>query len=329
MNLYDEQSQTSDSNADEDSRAGLPWIFRIVSIERRPLANHLKRNIAHLYHDQAAVSVTWDTTKVDERLSAGSLVSPRWSNKPLSEQGYLQIQRLLPVERASMHVNLFDTIPYEWMQERSKLKEAKVLMDLLPESFKCLFNAIFWDYRRFYRFVVGPSSLNGHHNWKHGNLMHTIEVANHAAQLAEIRPMVNRDVLVLAAFLHDAAKADEYQFNYRRNCFELSPRGTLIGHKLTIIEWIAAAMALYPITIADQHYLGLMHALTAVKSAPDWMGLREPVSPECHLLSLADRLSGNDDLFKQTKPKQEGFGKYHKHLRGRAYLTQSENPDKH
>ena len=97
MNHYDEQSQTSDSNADEHQRVGLPWIFRIVSIERRPLANHLKRNIAHLYHDQASVSVTWDSSKVDERLSTGSLVSPRWSNKPLSEQDYLQIQRLLPV----------------------------------------------------------------------------------------------------------------------------------------------------------------------------------------------------------------------------------------
>ena len=64
-----------------------------------------------------------------------------------------------------------------------------------------------------------------------------------------------------------------------------------------------------------------MHALTAVKGAPDWVGIREAISPEANLLSIADRLSGQENLFQQTRPLDHGFGKYHKHLKGRPYLT--------
>jgi 3'-5' exoribonuclease len=314
-----------DQNLKSDNSAipilGLPWLYRIIHIERRNLDKNLKMNIAHLYHDKASIYVAWVSSKIDDRLLSGALATPRWSSKLISNQGQVLIQRLLPVEQPSVHINLLETIPYEWMQTRDVIQDAKDILLSLPTYFIQLFNAIFWDYTRFYRFLLSPSSLNGHHNCKHGNFIHTIEVAKNAMNLAENRPMVSREILLMATLLHDAGKADEYQFNYKRNAFEMSARGALIGHKLSIIEWVAAAIAQYKIQIPEQQYLALMHALTAVKGAPDWIGLREPVSPECHLLSMADRLSGHDDLFDQTKPINNGFGKFHKHLRGRAYLV--------
>jgi len=41
-------------------------------------------------------------------------------------------------------------------------------------------------------------------------------------------------------------------------------------------------------------------------------------SPECDLLSMAERLSGHDDLFNQTKPKSHSFDGFHKHLSGKT-----------
>lgn len=298
----------------------LPWLFRIVHIEQTRLAKGGYRFQASLFHEKASINVTWINTKVDERLTAGRLVTPRWTSRTVCTQGQIIINRLLPVSMPG-NVNLFDTVPYEWVKDREIIRQAKQMIDSLPDYFIKLVNGIFWDYRRFYRFLVGPSSLNGHHNDKHGNLRHSIEVVNNALMLAKDRKTICPHVLATAAILHDAGKADEYQFNYERNCFEISARGVLLGHKLSIVEWIAAAIAQYQINIPENQLLSLLHALTAAKGAPDWIGIREPKSPEALLLSIADRLSGQDDLFTQTMPSNDGFGSYHKHLRGRPFLV--------
>lgn len=298
----------------------LPWLFRLASIYTQRLPDQSYRFKAHLFHEQASIAVTWVSSREDSRLIAGCLVSPRWASRQICEAGQILIQRLLPVERPSIMTNLFETVPFEWVQDRVLVNEAKVLLNTLPEYYVKLINSIFWDYKRFYRFLIGPSSLNGHHNDKHGNLRHTIEVVNNALLLAENRSMINLDVLTMAAFLHDAGKADEYKFNHQRGVFEISTRGALLGHKLSIVEWIAAAVAQHHIAIPEHQLLSLVHALTAAKGAPDWVGIREPVSPEANLLSVADRLSGHDDLFKQTMPMQPGFGRYHKHLKGRPFM---------
>lgn len=103
----------------------------------------------------------------------------------------------------------------------------------------------------------------------------------------------------------------------------MSARGALLGHKLTVLEWIVEARAKCRVVLQEAHYLALLHALTAVKGAPDWMGLREPVSLEASILSMADRLSGQRDLIGSFAPEGDGFGEYHKHLRGRPYVVRS------
>ena len=298
----------------------LPWLFRLVRIDQEKLPNGGYRFQASLFHEKVSIAVTWINSKADDRLTAGSLVTPRWTSKTVCTQGQIIVNRLLPVNMPA-NINLFDTVPYEWVKDRKVINQARSLVNELPTHFVKLVNGIFWDYRRFYRFLVGPSSLKGHHNDKHGNLRHSIEVANNSLMLAKTRKIICPHVLATAALLHDAGKADEYEFNYQRNCFEISARGALLGHKLSIVEWIAAAVAQYQINIPENQLLSLLHALTATKGVPDWVGIREPVSPEANLLSIADRLSGQDDLFTQTMPSTEGFGRYHRHLRDRPFLV--------
>lgn len=318
-NRFETQVQTNQAST-HIPIIDLPWIYRIIHLEEKRQADTTIL-VAHLYHDKASLSVALICDKPAPRLSVGQLVEPRWSSKVISRGGQVIINRLIPVERPTLLMGIFETVPYEWMMhEREAIQDANQLVSLLPDYFIQLFHAIFWDHNRFYRFITGPSSLKGHHNWQHGNFIHTVEVAREALKLCAGRPLVNTSVLITAALLHDAAKADEYDFNCEKGCFEISDRGALIGHKLTIIEWVATAIAQHQIKIPEDEYLGLMHVLSAVKGAPSWIGLREPKSAECNLLSMADRLSGQDDLFEQVKPNESGFGRFHKHLRGRPYV---------
>lgn len=128
-------------------------------------------------------------------------------------------------------------------------------------------------------------------------------------------------ILIAAGLLHDARKADEYVFDPAKGKYVLSDRGQLVGHKLTTLEWIGAAQAKQKVMIPTAHYLGLVHALTATKGAPEWMRLREPKSLEASILSKVDWLSGEGDLFRQMAPKQGGFGGKHRHLTHPPYVV--------
>ena len=156
----------------------LPWLYRIIDLQKSALPQGGFKFRAQLFHEKASIAVTWVNSKPDERLTAGSLVTPRWTSKAVCTQGQTVINRLLPVTSPGL-VNLFETVPHEWVSERTLIREIRQLTESLPDHYIKLLNGIFWDYKRFYRFVIGPSSLNGHHNEKHGNLRHTIEAVSY------------------------------------------------------------------------------------------------------------------------------------------------------
>jgi 3'-5' exoribonuclease len=302
----------------------LPSVFRVTAFSHRPLDIKTTECTASLYHDRVSLRVVWVCSQPDLRLHQGALVSIRWLGRPTSVDGCIRISRLVLLERPEPSLDLFQSVPSEWVPDRLLVSRADTLVKSLPPAFKQLFNAIFWDDRRFHRFLLGPSSLFGHHSRRNGNFQHSVDVAQLAARMLQGHDTVCAPVVTLASLLHDAGKADEYCYDHRRQCYEMSPRGALLGHKVTLLEWIAGARARYRIALPEAHYLAILHALTAVNGAPDWMGLRQPVSLEASILSMADRLSGQGDLFGSLAPEGEGFGKYHKHIRGRPYVVRGE-----
>ena len=301
-------------------REKLPPIFRVTAITHQQISEKETRYNATLFHEQASLHVFWTVRQPDLRICPGVLVRISWAGHPQSQEGAVRIVRLILVEIPVSYLNLFDTVPGIWVKDRTLIQRASALMDWLPLDLRHLFNGIFWEGRRFHRFIVGPCSLNGHHNLTNGNFMHTVDVAERCLDLASREPLACRSVLVMASLLHDAGKADEYQFNYQRQCFEMSARGALVGHRHTILEWIAAALARLRIHLPEKHHLALLHCLTAAKGAK-YLGIRAPVSQEANILSVADRLSGEADLVLRHRPKGDGFGGYHKHLDGRPYVV--------
>ncbi|MCX7176022.1 MAG: HD domain-containing protein [Proteobacteria bacterium] len=301
--------------------AKLPPIFRVTSIERLPVDNRNHRVSAKLYHEEAALAVTWIAPTVDVRITKGSLVGIRWLGNPTSVDGVIRIARLVQMERPEASFNLFRTVPYTWVKGRELVQRGADLWEQLPRGFQHMFNAILWDAKRFQRYLMGPSSMNGHHKSMNGNFLHSIEVAERALSLARDYEGTFAPVLILGGLLHDAGKADEYVFDHRRQVFSMSERGALIGHRYTVLEWIAAARAKHRVIVPEAHYLALLHALTAAKGAPEWLGIRQPMSMDATILSMADRLSGHGDLHAQLAPDESGFGRYHRHLGGRPYVV--------
>lgn len=300
----------------------LPHLFRLQSIERLPMpgtSTILTR--ASLYHDRASLKVAWTSRHADIRLVQGALVGIRWQGHPVSIDGHVRIGRLVLLERVEPETDLFFTIPPAWVRERELLARASRLWGLLPRGLRHLFNALLWDGRRMQRFLMGPSSLEHHHNGLNGNFRHSVEVAELAYDLAKERGLVNTPIVILCGLIHDLGKADDYRYDRLRRRFTLSAEGELICHRDRLQHWLAEAIARHRVILPQEHYLALVHALTAAKGAPPHLGLREPRSLEATILSMADRLSGENELYSRLVGPAGGFGRYHKHLKGRPFVA--------
>lgn len=298
----------------------LPAAFRLQSIERLPFEGTEVLNRAVLFHERASLRVTWLSHQVDGRLGVDGLVSIRWLGRPTSLSGAIRISRLVPIARPEATVNLFETVPTAWIRQRALVQRARVLWEQLDGPLKALVNAVLWAPDRFRRYITGPSSLAGHHSDWHGNFAHSVEVAEQALRLGAAPSKAS--LLIAAGLLHDAGKAEEYRYDAKRKRFILSDRGVLIGHRNTLLEWLGAARAGSPIALAETRYLALLHAVSAAKGAPPWLGLREPCSMEATVLSAADRLSGQMELICRHAPREAGFGVFHKHLGGRPFVAE-------
>ena len=160
-------------------------------------------------------------------------------------------------------------------------------------------------------FFLAPASVAGHHAVAGGNLRHALEVALTVARLVEDHGTdLDRDLAVAAAILHDLGKALEYDAKPSGE-WRMSLRGKLIGHKLTGYEYVAAAVR--ECNLAPERALSLLHCLSAT-NAPTYVGMRSPACVEAQIVSMADRLSGQANLFSQLRVPGAFMGRRHKHL---------------
>jgi len=302
---------------------GMPYIFRLTSITHRQEERCI-RYTAHLYHDKASIKVEWTRSQPDTRLRPFCLVSPRWNQCPTSNNGAIRISRLVLMECPEPEENLFRMVPAGWVKDRSLIQQAITLLEELPRPYRFLFNAIFWNGERFRRFCMGPSSMKAHHNYDNGNLIHSIELAQ-MMRIALKEPDPRKEALaILVGLLHDAGKAEEYQLSPTGD-WVLTDRGKLLGHQVTVVEWIAAAYAKHPVhNLPREHYEALLHCLTCHAHAPDWLGIRRPRMREAILLSGLDQFTGQDELMRRCAPRGSGWGSYHEKLKGgKPYQVES------
>ena len=101
-----------------------------------------------------------------------------------------------------------------------------------------------------------PATLDGHHSYAGGLLEHTVAVATLCRDVTELHPRLRRDLLLVAALLHDVGRSEELG---RGPLFQPTGEGRLLGHVhlgLRLVETRAAALE--PEVRAE-----LLHAIAA------------------------------------------------------------------
>lgn len=132
------------------------------------------------------------------------------------------------------------------------------------------------------------------------------------------------DASLMAALLHDIAKADEYQLVQNR--YRLTDNSILNGHKHTIGDWVAVAENRMRLKVLREYCMSLRHALGAETGLGATSGYRPPRTPVARLLALADQCSGSGNLYFQTSDPDGGWGMLHPHLGKRVPYSLPRKP---
>jgi 3'-5' exoribonuclease len=140
-----------------------------------------------------------------------------------------------------------------------------------------------------------PAARRNHHAYVGGLLEHTLSVTRTCVYLAdkyaeyypEMRPPLDKDLVVGGGILHDIGKLREMQEQPEGPAH--TAEGSLIGHILIGRDMVrAAAAAMKGDPLDSDTLLRLEHLIIAHQRLPEWGSPKPPMTPEALLVHFAD-----------------------------------------
>jgi 3'-5' exoribonuclease len=143
------------------------------------------------------------------------------------------------------------------------------------------------------RFADSPAARTMHHAYVGGLLEHSLALVAFCKLAADIYPIVDRDLLISGALLHDIGKVDSYEAAVT---FPITDDERLVGH-ITMgalrVERAAQEIPGFP----DDLLQDLLHLLVSNHGSPEWGSPIQPRTLEAVLLHFVDLLDSRAQGF--------------------------------
>jgi 3'-5' exoribonuclease len=118
-------------------------------------------------------------------------------------------------------------------------------------------------------FRRAPCTRNGHHAYLGGLIEHTVAVGTLVAEVCQLHPRLDSDLLMAAALLHDVGKVREFSYGAE---FELTDEGRLVGHVAIGAEIVGGAAG----ELAPERRAALLHCILTHHGADGPRGFASP-----------------------------------------------------
>lgn len=154
-------------------------------------------------------------------------------------------------------------------------------------------------------FVHAPAAKKMHHAYIGGLVEHTLSIIGMAVKTAEHYPLIDRDLMVAGALLHDIAKIKEFDFT--RMPIEYTDQGRLVGHLVLGVEMVReAARTIGDIDAAliDQ----IAHLILSHHGQLEFGSPVLPMTPEAMLLHHLDDMDAKMNYMEQLCEQMEEPG---------------------
>jgi len=176
---------------------------------------------------------------------SGEIEAKVWDNageisRGFSEGGIVEVEGVAGSYRGKIQLTLSSVTEFRGELDPALLLEScpvdagemlKSLRDILRtiknSHLKALADRFLADKDFLADFKRAPAAKNFHHGYLGGLLEHTLGVCRLAAAVAALYPALDRDLLLLGAFVHDIGKTRELQ---HRPVIDYTDEGRLVGH---------------------------------------------------------------------------------------------------
>lgn len=241
--------------------------------------------------------------------STGVMLAYAWQQSPsdpmcFANNTYLQIQGRSRYYNSSYIADIISaevvvptpeqaliTLPYSQCHKPEALSELiNIILGIEHDGLLKLLIQVFSQEHIALPFMQVPASLNYHHNFKGGLLVHSIECARIIQDLS-IFSQSDRELGIAAALLHDLGKIKTIGVNFSR-----PEIGKAIDHDAITLELCSGALARLDMEYPELG-ISLRHILTC-RSTRRWG--HEPKLAIAHAVQLADRLSSDKNLHRRS-----------------------------
>lgn len=145
-------------------------------------------------------------------------------------------------------------------------------------------------YNEYYdKFSTWPASCGKHHSYEGGLFTHSFTAAKQAAKICECYPNVNKNVTVVATFLHDVGKMLTYDkvvdveknVSFKKNRWNMLHHHIPLGYRM-LMNYIDRY------NISEEEKLLFGHCILAHHGRLEWHSPVEPAIPEAQIVHAAD-----------------------------------------
>jgi 3'-5' exoribonuclease len=150
------------------------------------------------------------------------------------------------------------------------------------------------------KLMMAPAGTKNHHAFHGGLLDHIVGLMEVVLKVAPCYPQVDRDLLLMGAFLHDLGKIDE--LTYQRG-LAYSDEGQLLGHLVMAVGMLEAKVAeaekLSGEPIPGETVLRLKHMIISHHGEYEFGSPKLPMTLEAITLYCLDNLDAKINSFHQ------------------------------
>ena len=205
-----------------------------------------------------------------------------------------------PEDYSPVSTKNIDTMYAELKEYIASIKETN--LRTLAEDF-FVTNA---DFVKKFRSHSAAKSV--HHGFVGGLLEHTLSVVKLCVHYAASYPVINRDLLIVAAMFHDIGKMEELS-SFPEN--DYTDDGQLLGHIFigaNIVNNHIKKMNKFPVKLANE----LIHCILSHHGELEYGSPKKPATMEALALHFADntdaKLQTMNELLASADPKAEWLG---------------------
>ncbi len=244
----------------------------------------------------------WENVQeISEKFESGDIVLV--DGIAQNYQGKLQL-RVNSISRVDRNdINIEDYLPTSPVPVNRLWDETKQLLNSITDpDLKRLVHRIYDDRKLVEMIKRAPAAKEIHHNFVGGLLYHTLSMMKVANFIASHYQVLNRDLLILGAFLHDIGKTRELSVE---NFFDYTDEGKLIGH-IAIGDRILSELIQGTENFPDQLAFELRHILLSHHGDLSKGSPKLPMTMEALVISFIDDMDARVENWKKIFEREDG-----------------------